>query len=245
MSRRKIIKIDREKCDGCGLCATACAEGAIEIVDGKARLVSETYCDGLGDCLGECPRGAISIEEREAPDFDQSAVDEYLANTDAGNSDTQLPCGCPGTLARTLKPTRSASSETAPTSERPQSALGQWPVQLALVPVNAPYLRNADLLVAADCVGFALPDLHTRFLAERVLLVACPKLDDAEAHRDKLARILAANNINSIRVLHMEVPCCAGLVRLVRDALAASGKKVPLQLVQVASDGEILSESTE
>ncbi len=252
MARRTIIKIDEEKCDGCGLCVPGCAEGAIQIVDGKARLVSETYCDGLGDCLGECPRGALSIEEREAPEFDQQAVNEHLAKTKAGISATlhakteSLPCGCPGTLSRTLKPTKTTpGSEQAPTSEHAQSALINWPVQLALTPTTAPYFQNADLLIAADCVGFALPDMHARFLPGRTLVVACPKLDDAQAHQDKLAQIIAGNEIKSIHALYMEVPCCSGLVRLVKDALAATGKKVPLKLTQIGINSATLSESTE
>jgi len=250
LNRRKIIKIDEEKCDGCGLCVPGCAEGAIQVIDGKARLVSETYCDGLGDCLGECPRGALSIEEREAPKFDQQAVNEYLTGTATpakhpAKTDS-LPCGCPGTLSRTLKPTKTTPcSEQAPTSEHTQSALSNWPVQLALTPTTASYFHNADLLIAADCVGFALPDMHSRFLPGRTLVMACPKLDDAQAHQDKLAQIIAGNEIKSIHVLHMEVPCCSGLVRLVKDALAATGKNVPTKFTQININGSTLSESNE
>jgi Pyruvate/2-oxoacid:ferredoxin oxidoreductase delta subunit len=195
MAKRKIVQIDESKCDGCGMCVPSCAEGAIQIVDSKARLVSDVYCDGLGACLGECPQGAIAIVERDAEPFD--------------------------------KP----------------SALGHWPIQLHLVPPQAPFLRDADLLLVADCVPFALADFHGRFLRGRPVLVGCPKLDDAEAYVAKLAAILKLASIRSLTVVHMEVPCCTGLVRIARAALAASGVEVPLEDVTISIRGKVLESS--
>jgi len=235
---RKIVHIDEDTCNGCGACVPACAEGAIAVIDGKARLVSERYCDGLGACLGECPQGAISVEERESEAFDEEAVRQHLESVEAGET---LPCGCPSATV--------ASFGGEPPCEAPdrglplRSALGHWPVQLALVPPAAPFLRDADVLLAADCVPFAYPAFHRDFLEGRVLLVACPKLDDFPAHRAKLAAILKQNNVRNITVVHMEVPCCSGLVHLARQAVAASGKGVPLHEVTVGARGEILAEA--
>jgi len=232
-ARRKIIRIDEAKCDGCGLCASACAEGAIKIIDGKARLVSEAYCDGLGACIGECPQGALTIEEREAAEFDAKAVARRLA---AEKAKEPMPCGCPGTMSQALKPqTRHASGGgLAP------SALGNWPVQLRLAPVFAPYFKDANLLISADCVAHAFADFHKRFLAGKTLVIGCPKLDDAGLYQGKLARILQQNQIKSVEVLYMEVPCCFGLVRLVRDAIAEAKSRVPLTLTKISIHGEIL-----
>jgi len=244
-ARRKIIKIDEEKCDGCGLCVPACAEGAIQIVDGKARLVSEVYCDGLGDCLGECPRGALTIEEREAEEFDEKAVEHHLAEQKAqqtapSQKSDPLPCGCPGSASQTLKPRQTAHSAAAGDAETTPSALGNWPVQLHLVPVVAPYFNEARLVIAADCVPFSFADFHRKFLAGRVLLVGCPKLDDAEAYREKLAQIFRQNDIRSVEAVYMEVPCCFGLVHLVKKALEESGREIPLSFTKVGIHGEIL-----
>ncbi len=254
--KRKIVEIDEEKCDGCGLCAEACAEGAIRIVDGKARLVSESYCDGLGACIGECPRDAINIVEREADPFDEEAVARHLAShseeqaEEAERSERErvdaptLACGCPGTMARELE----AACDEAPDGHGQAGAapavsrLRNWPVQLKLVPVNAPYLRGADLLLAADCTGFASPAFHRDFLAGRVLLVACPKLDDAAFYREKLAHILRENEIRSLTVLFMEVPCCHGLVNLAKLALEDSGRDIPLGAVLLGIGGKVLEE---
>lgn len=246
MTLRKIITIDQDKCNGCGLCVPSCAEGAIQIVDGKARLISEIYCDGLGACLGDCPQGAITMQEREAEDFDAEAVEKYLAERETVNvsarrdSEESLPCGCPGTMTKTLSAPACASSElTSTPNEAEPSSLGNWPVQLRLVPVAAPYLAGARLLIAADCVPFALADFHRRLLRDRVLLIACPKLDDAQMYQEKLSQIFTQNDIKSIDVAFMEVPCCFGLLRLVNSAVEASGKQIPVALTKIGINGTV------
>jgi len=234
---RKIVRIEEEKCNGCGQCATACAEGAIEIVDGKARLVGESYCDGLGACLGECPQGAITIEEREAGAFEEEATQAHLAHARATVHVETLACGCPGSAAQSL------ARAGAPFTEAEVSApsqLGNWPVQLLLVPPTAPYLQGARLLIAADCVPFAFADFHRKLLAGRTLLVGCPKLDDAAFYREKLTQLFRENDIESVEVVHMEVPCCFGLVHLVRQAVDESGKDLPMTVTKVGIRGEIL-----
>jgi len=232
---RQIVKIDEEKCDGCGLCVPSCAEGALQIIDGKARLVSEIYCDGLGACLGECPQGAISITERLAADFNEAATQRHLeAENEAAD---ELPCGCASATVSTLEP---APSPTAGETGEPPSQLGHWPVQLTLVPPGAPFLKDADLLLAADCVPFAYGAFHRDFIRGRSLLVACPKLDDFAAHQAKLNEILEASAIKSLTVVHMEVPCCAGLMHLARQALAAAGKEIPLRDITISMRGERL-----
>jgi len=257
---RKIIRIDEEKCDGCGQCADACAEGAIQIVGGKARLVSETYCDGLGACIGDCPRGAITIEEREAAEFDAEAVRRHLAQgarvpaklktplpTAAGPA-AMPPNGhvCPGTFAQMLQANRAAqrSAGDSPSSPAAASALANWPVQLRLVPVNAPYFDGADLLIAADCAPFALADFHARLLDGKILLIGCPKLDDVEFYRQKLAEIFRQNEIRSVEVAYVEVPCCFGLVQIVRDSLAEAGKQIPLVLTKIGIRGSVCETRT-
>jgi ferredoxin len=252
---RKIVTIDEEKCNGCGSCVPACAEGALQIIDGKAKLIGEVYCDGLGACLGECPMDAIRIEEREAEGFDEVAVEEHLHGHSHGG-DT-LPCGCPSTtvtefdrppafsgcpsanVARFLREEQpgAAAAETA----RQPSLLGHWPVQLALVPPAAPFLKGADVVLAADCVPFAYPEFHRDFLRDRALLVACPKLDDYQAHLQKLIAILRQADVRSITVVHMEVPCCSGLVHMARQAIAASGKDIPFSEVTVGIRGDAVS----
>jgi len=248
---RKIIQIDEDKCDGCGQCAEACHEGAIKIMDGKAKLVSDSYCDGLGDCIGECPRGAISFVEREAEPYDEEAVKQNMKASKAGET---LPCGCPGTMARSLKETPEAEpklsgycgcpSQQNLTATGVSSELSTWPVQLRLVPENAPFLMGADILLAADCASAASPDFHARFVRGRVLLMGCPKLDDADYYREKLARIIKANKTPSILVVRMEVPCCGGLSRLAEAA--AEEAKMPLTLRQVTIDvrGKIIDEES-
>jgi ferredoxin len=252
---RKIVKIDEEKCDGCGTCVPSCAEGALQIIDGKAKLISEVYCDGLGACLGECPMDAITIEEREADDFDEAAVEAHLHQQE--HAEDTLPCGCPSaTVTEFEKPpafagcpsanvarfTRETQSEaTATETERQDSMLGHWPVQLTLVPPTAPFLKGADVVLAADCVPFAYPEFHRDFLKNRSLLVACPKLDDYQAHLQKLVAILREADVNSLRVLHMEVPCCSGLVHMAQQAIAASGKDVPFSEVTIGVRGDRLS----
>ena len=256
---RKIVKIDSDKCDGCGLCVPDCVEGAIQIVDGKARLVAENLCDGLGNCLGACPNGAITIEERAAEAFDEQAVAKHPAEQSApAASDRQwqpepsrpaavkLPCGCPGTMARKLNPGSAAGAcsraGTCEGASRP-SRLGQWPVQLALVPAGGEVWHDADVLIAADCVGFAMPDFHERLLAGKTLAVACPKLDDVEPYVEKLTSIFANNSIRSLTVARMEVPCCSGIVGAVREALKRSGRSdIPLVELKIGMDGSIVEE---
>lgn len=250
MALRKIVGIDEEKCDGCGQCVPACAEGALEIIDGKARLVSEVYCDGLGDCLGECPQGAITIEEREADEFDLEATERHLAQ----RGEKQVPIaaqasdapftGCPGTAARLLSRSAAAAAPAdAETTAQQPSMLVNWPVQLRLVPVQAPYFDGARLLIAADCTPFAFADFHGEFLADRTLVVGCPKLDDIDLYRKKLTQIFLQNDIREVEVLYMQVPCCYGLVHLVQGTLQDSGKDIPLYLTKIGVKGDILESS--
>lgn len=237
MAKRKIVKIDEDKCTGCGLCIPNCAEGALQVVDGKARLVKEVYCDGLGACLGHCPEGAIAIEEREADAFDENATKKHIEELKKKGKE-KLPCGCPGTAVKTLKKP-SLSSQSGDKGKRSESELGNWPVQLMLVPTEAPYLKDADLLVAADCTAFSYPDFHRDFLKGRALVVGCPKLDAATIYEEKLTEILKVNNIKSLTVVHMEVPCCFGLKQIVAEALRMSGKKIPLKEVTIGIKGEV------
>ncbi|MBQ7003219.1 MAG: 4Fe-4S binding protein [Oscillospiraceae bacterium] len=227
---RKIIRIDEEKCNGCGACAAACHEGAIEMIDGKAKLTREDYCDGLGDCLPACPMDAISFEEREAPAYNEEAVRQAKQQKHAA------PCGCPGTRSRaiqrqTVPQSRSAAGVT--------SQLMQWPCQIKLVPVNAPYFEEANLLIAADCTAFAYGNFHQDFIRNHITLIGCPKLDEGD-YADKLTRIIANNNIRSVKVVRMEVPCCGGIENAVKRALQASGKFLPWQVVTISTDGKIL-----
>lgn len=239
MMKRKIVHIDEEKCNGCGLCIEACHEGALQLVNGKAKLVSESYCDGLGDCLPECPIGAITIVEREATPFDEEAVKKHLARKNAANP-SSLPCGCPGTQARSLNKEKTPAPYPQPV-KNVQSELRQWPCQLKLVPVNAPYLDNAHLLIAADCTAYAYAGLHRDFMRNRITLIGCPKLDDGD-YTDKIAAILENHEIKSITVLRMEVPCCGGIVNAVKNALLKSGKMIPWQVVTISVDGNIIEE---
>ena len=226
---RKIIVIDEEKCNGCGLCAAACHEGAIGMVNGKARLLREDYCDGLGDCLPACPAGAISFEEREAAPYDAAAV----AAAKAGAAHAHPVGGCPSAAARTLRPASAPAGET-----RMESQLVNWPVQIQLLPLRAPYLQGADVLIAADCTAFAYANLHADFLRGRVTLIGCPKLDGVD-YAEKLAQVFLQNEIRSVTVLRMEVPCCGGLAAAVERALAASGRGIPLTVRIVGIDGTL------
>lgn len=234
--KRKIIKIDQEICNGCGLCAQACHEGAIGMVEGKAALLREDYCDGLGDCLPACPVGAISFEEREASAYDAAAV--AAAQAGKAKEAGTLPCGCPGSQSKRI---RRAKAVPSAGTEPVESALSQWPVQIKLAPVNAPYFDGADLLIAADCTAYAYGDFHRRFIKGRVTLIGCPKLDEGD-YAEKLTDILKHNDIRSLKILRMEVPCCGGLENAVKRALEASGKLIPWQVVVISTDGRIIRE---
>ena len=220
---RKIIKINEERCNGCGACAAACHEGAIDMVNGKAKLVRENYCDGLGDCLPACPTNAISFEEREAPAYDEAAVLQAKAEKEQSKS-TSLPCGCPGSESKKI-----------------DGKLSNWPVQIKLAPVHAPYFEEADLLVAADCTAYAYGNFHNEFIHNRVTLIGCPKLDAVD-YAEKLTDILAENNIRSVTVVRMQVPCCGGIELAVKRAMEYSGKSLPWRVVTISTDGRIVNE---
>lgn len=229
---RKIIKIDESKCNGCGACAAACHEGAIEMVNGVAKLTREDYCDGLGDCLPACPTNAITFEEREAPVYDEDAVRQNKMK----KFGVKLPCGCPGSQSKPIK--REAPTPIEKTVAV-ASQLSQWPCQIKLVPVNAPYFDNANLLIAADCTAFAYGNFHNEFIRNHITLIGCPKLDAGD-YAEKLTQIIANNNIKSVKIVRMEVPCCGGIENAVKRALQASGKLIPWQVVTISTDGKII-----
>ncbi|MBM4286066.1 MAG: 4Fe-4S ferredoxin [Deltaproteobacteria bacterium] len=236
MAKRQIIRIDEKLCDGCGLCVPSCAEGAIEIVEGKARLVADKYCDGLGACLGECPTGALIIEEREADEFvgpAPGAPGHHPAPEPQAAPET-LACGCPGTMARQFQP--GAAPEAA------ASALSHWPVKLRLVNPKAPFLQGAELLVAADCAPFAAGDFHARLLQGKVVLCGCPKFDDMEEYVAKLTDILKENDIRGITIANIEVPCCFGLVQMVRAAMQAAGQSLPVTICTLGTQGNVVQQ---
>jgi len=230
---RKIVNIDEDKCTGCGVCIPNCVEGALQIVDGKARLIKEIYCDGLGACLGECPEDAITIEERVADEFDEEATNEHMAGQAAGEPE---PCGCPGSSVRQFD----APAQTVAVAQAQRSTLSQWPVQMTLVPPSAPFLNGADLLLVADCVPFAYAGFHQDMLRDHAVLVACPKLDNFEAHQQKLNQIISQSGVRSITVVHMEVPCCSGIVHMAQEAVRASGRDIPFRDITVGVQGDIL-----
>lgn len=237
MAERNIVKIDEQKCDGCGLCVNACAEGAIEIIDGKAKLVSEIYCDGLGACLGHCPQDAITIEKRQAEEFDEEATNKYLAQKTPDKEQNGFVC--PGLGAKTFetKPVRG----NADSLKDVPSQLSHWPVQLKLISPLSPFLKGADLLLTADCVPFAMADFHGKFLAGKSVAIACPKLDDTDDYIQKLADIFKNAGLKSLAIIHMEVPCCSGLIRIVQQAIALSGKKLSFDDITISLQGEVAS----
>ena len=232
--KRKIIRIDEEKCNGCGACAAACHEGAIEMIDGKARLTREDYCDGLGDCLPACPTEAITFEEREAPAYNEEAVRRAKMQKHGG----KLPCGCPGTQSKSIRRESTACPTSAPTGSV-HSQLSQWPVQIKLVPVNAPYFEGANLLIAADCTAYAYGNFHNEFIRNRITLIGCPKLDEGD-YAEKLTQIIANNDIKSVTIVRMEVPCCGGIENAAKRAIQAGGKFIPWRVVTVTTDGRLV-----
>lgn len=236
---RRIIEIDREKCTGCGLCAAACHEGAIGMEGGKAVLLRDDYCDGLGDCLPACPAGAITFVEREAAAYDEAAVQAHMAVRRASGCAGSAPqtMGCPGSAARAV-PAPSGEDAPAPAGGV-RSRLGQWPIQIQLLPIQAPFYQGARLLIAADCTAFARADFHERFMKGRVTMIGCPKLDEGD-YADKLTELLRLNDIREVTVVRMEVPCCGGIQRAAETALRNSGKAIPLQVVTLSRDGRVL-----
>ena len=237
---RKIIHIDEEKCNGCGACASACQEGAIAMVDGKARLMRDDYCDGLGNCLPACPTGAITFVEREAAAYDEAAVEKHLKERAEKALEHAKPVhgGCPGMMIRAI---RRENAPAPAAAQEMSSQLSQWPVQIRLVPVNAPYFDGAKLLIAADCTAYAYANFHQKFIRGHIVLVGCPKLDDVD-YADKLTEIIRQNDIRSVTVVRMEVPCCGGLERAAKTALQQSGKFIPWNVVTISTDGRILDE---
>jgi Pyruvate/2-oxoacid:ferredoxin oxidoreductase delta subunit len=289
MAVRTMVHIDEDKCDGCGLCVPDCAEGALQIIDGKAKLVSDIYCDGLGACLGSCPQDAITMVEREANEYNEDAVNDRLVELGrdplphghehghehasgqitieekAEEKVDDLACGCPGTLSQSFDKPKPVAAPAAPkmggcpgsrsqSFDQPETAapadqagsvasrLANWPVQISLVPPQAPYLEGADLLIAADCAPFAYGDFHRRFMEGKVLLIGCPKLDNGQAYVEKLSHMFKENNINSISLVYMEVPCCTGIVQIVQSALEQSGAKIPTTLYKVGIKGDFVEE---
>ncbi len=240
---RKIIEIDEDLCTGCGQCIIQCAEGALEIVDGKAKIIADKFCDGLGACLGECPTGALKITRREAEDFDEKAVEEHLKTLKEFDKPVETPaaCGCPSAAMQSFsRPVQRQSVSEPATQESEPSELTHWPVQIKLVPPTAPFLKNADLLVAADCTPIAYRSFHKDFLEGRVVMVGCPKFDDAQAYVDKFAQLFSQSAVRSVTVVVMEVPCCQGLPLIVRRGMQVAGKDIPMEMAIVSVRGEIL-----
>jgi len=242
---RKIIKIDEDLCDGCGACVPSCAEGALEIIDGKARVIADKFCDGLGACLGECPQGALEVIEREADEFDEEAVEERLSDlkeSEKAKGEATLACGCPSTSIQSFMPGGPCQGVVSNLDESSaaESALSHWPVQITLVPPTAPFLKGADLLVLADCVPVAFPSLHRDFLKGKAVMMGCPKLDNVEPYIEKFAQIFKSAGVKSITSVVMEVPCCAGLPMVVKKGLALSGAQIPMEEVVISTRGKII-----
>lgn len=241
--KRKIIKIDEEKCNGCGLCAPSCAEGAIQIIDGKARLAAEKFCDGLGACLGECPNDALRVIEQEADDFDERAVEEHLKAKEVSKEKEELPmaCGCPSAQIQSFPTPKAGQEANQPvTNGSVPSALSHWPVQIRLVPPTAPFLKGADLLVAADCTPVAYPNFHGEFLKGKAVMIGCPKFDDVQTYIQKFADIFSTAGIKTVTVVTMEVPCCQGLPVIVRKGMELAGQKIPMEQITISTRGEVL-----
>ena len=236
---RKIIRIDKEKCNGCGVCADACHEGAIDIINGKAELVREHFCDGLGDCLPECPTGAISFEEREAPAYDEEAVKEAQKKIVTQNQAMSSHSGCPGSKIMQIRRTETPESVKSSSTVDSVSKLQNWPVQIKLAPVSAPYFDGAKLLIAADCTAYAYASFHKDFIQNKVTLIGCPKLDQVD-YSEKLTAIIQNNNIQSVTIVRMEVPCCGGLEMATKKALQNSGKFLPWQVITIGIDGKTI-----
>ncbi len=242
---RKIIEIDEELCDGCGQCVPSCAEGALEIVDGKAKIIADKMCDGLGACLGECPTGALRIIEREADEFDEEAVEAYLDQKEAAEEIQEIACGCPSTQIQTFAPIAShpESHPLRAAGTESESALSHWPVQIRLIPPKAPFLKGADLLVLADCVSVAYANLHEGLMKGKVVMMGCPKFDDARAYIEKFAEIFKTAGIHSITTVYMEVPCCSGLPMIVKKALDASRQTIPMTDIVISTRGKVLKQN--
>lgn len=240
---RKIIEIDEERCDGCGNCVIACAEGALKIIDGKARVLSDNLCDGLGACIGDCPQNALKIVQREAEDFDEAAVEKHLEEQKDYAAEEKLPCGCPSTQIQSFAPASGCREANIPkTMDRSESALSHWPVQIRLIPPTAPFLKGADLLVVADCVPVAFPTLHQDYLDGKAVMVGCPKFDDAQEYIDRFAEIFKTAGIKSVTTVVMEVPCCSGLPSIVKKGMEKAGVQVPSKQVTISTRGEVLEE---
>lgn len=242
---RKIIEIDEELCDGCGQCVPSCAEGALEIVDGKARMIADKLCDGLGACLGECPTGALRVIEREADEFDEEAVEEFLAEKKTAEEKQKMACGCPSTRIQTFVPIESHPEARIQSvmGTKSESALSHWPVQIRLIPPKAPFLKGADLLVLADCVAVAYANLHKDFMKGKVVMMGCPKFDDAQSYIDKFTDIFKTAGINSITTAYMEVPCCSGLPMIVNKGLEASGRTIPMTDIVISTRGKLMEQT--
>lgn len=239
---RKIIEIDEELCDGCGLCVPSCAEGALEIVDGKARMIADNLCDGLGACLGDCPNGALKVIEREADDFDEEAVEAHLSLKEEYKEKIVMPSGCPSASIQTFVSADAIHAASMPAvieGER-ESALSHWPVQIKLVPAKAPFLKGADLLVVADCVPVSYPSFHRDFIKGKAVMMGCPKFDDVQEYIDKFAEIFKTSDIKSITTVVVEVPCCSGLPMIVKKGLEISGQEIPMEVVVISTRGKIL-----